>query len=82
MMHAARVEKSPRLQRVVAALRAAGPGGITSRDLARQADVVAPATYVSELRRNGFTFSVTRERVTSTGARVFRYVMNDERRGT
>lgn len=51
-MHAARVERSARLRRVLEALR---PGlWISSLDLAREARTVAPGTCVSELRANGY----------------------------
>lgn len=72
-MHAARLDKSGRLQRVLAALLAAGPAGITTRDLSRQAEVYAAGTYVSELRANGVRVACECERMTEGGARVYRY---------
>lgn len=51
-MHAARVERSARLRRVLAALR---PGlWVSSLDLALKGRTVTPGTCVSELRANGF----------------------------
>jgi len=51
-MHHGRLSNSPRLQRVLKALRAAR-GEISSMELATAAGVVAPGTAVSELRANG-----------------------------
>jgi len=59
-MHAARAEKSYRLQRVLEALRS-HPKGISSMTLIRVAQVVAPGTVVSELRHQGFDIQCKRE---------------------
>ena len=59
-MNAARIEKSYRLQRVLAELRN-HPEGISSMTLIRNAQVVAPGTVVSELRHQGFEISCKRE---------------------
>lgn len=50
-MHHAKLDKSHRLQRVLAVLSDGLPH--TSRDLIRRAHTVAPATTVSELRHQG-----------------------------
>ncbi len=76
-MHAARLDRSPRLQRVLAALQAAGPGGITTRELSRAAEVYAAGTFVSELRKNGVQIACAMERTTADGARVYRYRLQD-----
>jgi hypothetical protein len=48
--HAALLDNSPRLQRVLTLLQ---EGPKTTRELARMADVCAVNSIVSELRRNG-----------------------------
>lgn len=72
-MHAAKVEKSPRLQRILAFLRQRGERGATTLEIAIECTVVNTATYVSELRQNGFTIERTHERTTPGGAAVHRY---------
>ena len=52
-MHAARLHKSKRLQRVHDVLEAAKDRWLTTRDIARQSHVLAVSTCVSELRANG-----------------------------
>jgi hypothetical protein len=82
MMHAARIAESPRLQRVVAFLRERGNRGATSLEIAQECAVVAPSTYISELRANGLTVRSQQERTTDTGARVWRYWLVTEIAGT
>jgi len=61
---------------MVAVLTAAGPRGLTSRELVVSADVVAPSTYISELRANGYAIGpAIMERTTAGGARVYRYIL-------
>lgn len=60
-MHAAKLETSDRLQRVMGVLRAVGTQGVTSWTLMQVAQVVAPATCVSELRRQGHQINCKRE---------------------
>jgi hypothetical protein len=80
-MHAASVEQSARLQRVLAVLETAGPAGVTSRELRDQADVCAPATYVSELRANGYRITCAYEGISQAGARVYRYRLEGDSNG-
>ena len=54
-MHAAKLESSGRLQRVLAVLKGGEPK--TTRELIRAADVCAVNSAVSELRRNGLSIS-------------------------
>ena len=61
MMHAATLSRSPRLQRVLAALREAGPDGMTTRDVMRRADVCAVSACVAELRVAGFQIECRQE---------------------
>lgn len=60
-MHAAKLEKSLRLQRVLGVLRGFGGKGVTSWTLMQTAQVVAPATCVSELRKQGHQINCKRE---------------------
>lgn len=50
-MHAAKLEKSNRLQRVLAVLGNGRPK--TTREIVREADVCAVNSIISELRHNG-----------------------------
>jgi hypothetical protein len=55
-MHAANIDKSYRLKRVLEFL-ALGPG--TTRQISRSCDVYAVNSIVAELRANGYTISCT-----------------------
>ena len=50
MIHYAKLEKSPRLQRVLKVLK--GGGWFSTRDIVRWADVCAVNSAITELRRN------------------------------
>lgn len=52
-MHAANLEKSPRLQRVLAYLRRNGPA--TTLQISQACTVCAVNSIIDELRENGFT---------------------------
>ena len=52
-MHAARIENSERLTRILTLL-SAHPEGVTGLDISIRCNVLNPATYVSELRANGY----------------------------
>lgn len=71
--HFSRLENSPALQRILALLRERGSVGATSRELARECEVVAPSTWVSNLRYLGYTIERVAERTTANGSRVNRY---------
>jgi hypothetical protein len=73
--HAARVEKSPQLQRVLAVLERAGANGIDGLALEREANVRAGATRVSELRHNGYEIEARYIRTSESGAKVWRYYL-------
>ena len=73
MMHFAKVAESPRLQRMLAFLRSRGQDGATGREIVVNCEVLNPATYCSELRRNGFNVECSHERTNDNGARVYRY---------
>jgi hypothetical protein len=71
--HAANVEKSRRLQGVLHALRTAGDRGITSRDLMIKANVVAPGTCVSELRKSGYVIDCDLRNIYEDGTKIYSY---------
>lgn len=77
-MHAAKLASSPRLQRILSYLKEAGQQGVTSLQIVHSCNVVAPATYVSELRQNGYIVSCDFEGTTPTGAKVYRYRLASE----
>ena len=72
-MHAARLSQSPRLQRMLAFLRDRPLSGCTGREFVLACEVLNPATYVSELRKNGFNIECSYERTTEGGRSVHRY---------
>ena len=74
-MHAAKLATSPRLQRVLAYLRGVGSRGATSMELATACQVVAPSTYISELRANGIAVDCVMEHVGKNGTRVYRFFL-------
>ena len=57
-MHYARLENSPRLQRLLAVLRQGG--WYSTRDLVKQAEVMAINSAADELRANGFEITCER----------------------
>ena len=73
--HAANVEKSTRLQRVLRTLKEAGRTGVSSRDLMLKANVVAPGTCVSELRKSGYVVDCDLLVVYKDGAKVYKYTL-------
>ena len=76
-IHFARIDHSPRLQRMLAFLRERGREGATGLEIARGCDVLNPATYCSELRSNGIAVECRYERATDSGQRVFRYFLGE-----
>ena len=70
-MHAASVERSQRLKRVLEFLESRGERGATSLELANEARTVAPGTCISELRHQGY--SIRCEQVKLGDKRVWRY---------
>lgn len=73
MMHAARLDSSPRLQRVHALLS----DGIerSTLDIMAGAQVCAVNSCVAELRANGFRIECRQRRDPTTGQRVWLYHM-------
>lgn len=72
LFHAAKVDKSPRLQRLVEYLKEAGRHGATSWELMIGCDLVAVSTCISELRWQGYQIE-TRYEGEHEGRKVYRY---------
>ncbi|MYD99749.1 MAG: hypothetical protein F4Y03_00510 [Alphaproteobacteria bacterium] len=70
-MNSASLETSPRLQRTLAALRAAG-GWLTTREIIAEADVCAVNSCIAELRDNGVLIE-SKQETWSGGRRVWSY---------
>ena len=75
MIHAAKLERSERLQRIYKLLKERGPHGATTREIDRLCDTVCAGSGVAELRANGKKIKAVAERETRTGRRVFRYFL-------
>ena len=56
-MHAAKLEDSPRLQKVLKNLRFHGP--MTTMEIMQKCSVCAVNSIIAELRENGFTIDCT-----------------------
>lgn len=69
-MNAAKLERSERLQRVLTLLKNYPTMGVTSMEIIVGAQVVAPATVVSELRHQGYNINCQRK----DGVWVYRLV--------
>lgn len=74
-MHAARIEKSKRLQRVLELLRSRGRKGATTRDIIDVAHVCAVNSIIAELRANGFVIDCSFVQRLPTGAAIYRYTL-------
>lgn len=72
-MHAANVEKSFRLRRMLAALQDARHYGATTYDLQVQTGSMAVHSDVAELRANGYLVSCDCEGTTQSGRRINRW---------
>jgi hypothetical protein len=80
-MHAARIEKSGRLRRVLELLREKRSEGATTRDIIDVAHVCAVNSIVSELRANGFRIECDFDRRGEDGSAIYRYVLSDDEQG-
>lgn len=74
-MHAAKIEKSSRLRRVVDYLRGRGRYGATTKDIIRDTGVCAVNSIVSEIRANGIFIDCKCQGVTNMGGRIYRYTL-------
>lgn len=72
-IHFARLDKSPRLQRIFSALTDAGDRGLTTMEIISRADVCAVNSAICELRLNNKRVECTPEGRTAGGSNVFRY---------
>lgn len=75
MIHFAKLEKSPRLRRLLAYLIERGPEGATTREITLNAEIMAVGTSISELRANGCLINCHFQGRTIEGSSVFRYVL-------
>ena len=76
---AARVENSPRLQRLLAFLTKRGEKGATTRQIIHEANVCCVNTAVAELRANNYRINCVYVRETKSGARIYRYRLDPNR---
>ena len=72
-IHYAKLEKSPRLQRMLDFLRERGHRGATTREIIECADICAVGTSADELRCNGFNVTCDFEGQTISKSKIFRY---------
>lgn len=72
-MHAAALEKSRRLQRLLGYLQKAGSVGATTLEISRDCSLMNAATWVSMLRRSGHPITCKYVGESGEGARLYRY---------
>ena len=77
-MHAAKLEKSARLQNMHNALRKAGGKGATTWELIHSAVSANVSSDISELRRNGIKIDCVRQGIGS-GRAIYRYWLTELR---
>jgi hypothetical protein len=71
--HAAKIESSPRLQRVLDFLRERGTAGATTWEINSVCRTTRAPSDLSELAHNGIAHTCELEEVKQDGTRVFRY---------
>jgi hypothetical protein len=76
-IHAAKLEASPRLQRVLNFLRLRGKKGATTHEIIEGAHVCAVNSIVDELRENGVLIAGEWVRTHPGGVRAFLYRIVD-----
>ena len=72
LFHAAKVDHSPRLQRLIRYLQGSGRRGATSRELMQACSLVAVSTCIAELRWQGIQVETTYEGERG-GRKIYRY---------
>ena len=77
-LHAARLDRSPRLQRTLAALR--DGEWHSTRDILRDAHICAVNSCIAELRANGYVITC-QQRIGSDGRRLFFYRLEEDAGG-
>lgn len=75
VMHAAKVEESPRLQNLLRELEARGDAGITTWEIIEVCHIVSPSTAIAELRKNGYVFTKEYEGRSNNDRQIHRYVL-------
>ena len=75
MIHAAKIEQSPRLQRFLAYLMDAKATGATGLELIAETRNLNPHTSAAELRANGVPVVCRLDRITEDKSRVHRYFL-------
>lgn len=78
-MHAARIENSKRLQRVLDALLRAGDKGLTTLDLFMATGSMAVHSDVAELRANGYDVTCAMAGKNSSGRRIYCYTLKGKK---
>lgn len=73
VMHAGRIETNKTLQRLFAFLREHSVTGATGLEICEALKIMNAATWVSQLRKNGYGVECEYERTTESGAKVYRY---------
>lgn len=73
MNHYAKLETSPRLQKLYGFLQERGTVGATSMEIVAHCAIVNPGCSVSELAKNGIIIECKPDGVTEGGQRKFRY---------
>lgn len=76
IIHFAKLEKSPRLQRLLAFLQTGGE--FSTRDIILNTGLVAINSAVAELRMNGISISCRVLKDREDGARVWAYRLEDQ----
>ena len=66
---------SSRIQKPLAALRAAGNRGLTPLELNSQCQSTRASSDISECRQHGFNIEKSFDGTTASGRRVWRYVL-------
>lgn len=72
-IHAATLEKSSRLRRVLTLLVKRADAGATTLEIDRLANICAVSTAVSELRSCGYEITCDYEGKSEAGAKIYRY---------
>lgn len=68
-----KIKPGGRYCRLLAALKAAGLAGLTTRDITVQANICAVSTTVSELRKMGYAITCEPDGKSQDGASIYRY---------
>jgi len=75
MIHAAKLDSSPRLQRFLAYLQKVGESGATGLELVAETRNLNAHTSAAELRANGIRVICRFDRMSEDGGRIYRYYL-------